>query len=64
MMSMREIDKKINTFREYGDKSKSIYNMLKEKQREDRRKFLEREEENYKQKIKGKNFDEEEKEWE
>eukprot|EP00347_Sterkiella_histriomuscorum_P014372 403361120 len=63
-LPMTEIDKKINTFREYGEKSKSIYNMLKEKQRDDRRKFLDREEEKYKLKAKGKKFDVEEKEWE
>ena len=61
---MKEIDQKIEAFREYGEKSKTIYNMLKEKQRADRRKFLEREEEKYKLKAKGRRFEKEEAEYE
>ncbi|CDW90304.1 UNKNOWN [Stylonychia lemnae] len=63
-LPLQELENKIKTFREYGEKSKSVYNMLKEKQRNDRKKFLEREEEKYREKIKGVKFDKEEKEWE
>lgn len=38
--------------------------MLKEKQRNNKKKYLDREEERYKEKIKGIRFDKEEKEWE
>jgi len=30
-LPLNELEKKIKTFREYGEKSKSVYNMLKEK---------------------------------
>lgn len=38
--------------------------MLKEKQREDKKKYLDKEEAKYKQKINGKRFEKEEKEFE
>ena len=56
-----DVQKQIESFREYKDKSKSIWNMLKEKQRNDRKKMLEKEEEKYKKKLKGKRYEKEDK---
>ena len=60
----REVNSKIDIFQQYQNKSKSVWNMLKEKHRNDRKKYLDKEEERYKQKITGKRFEKEEKEFE
>jgi len=45
------VNKEINRFKEYNESSKTVWNMLKEKQREDKRKYLEKEEARYKEKL-------------